>query len=425
MELDHSYHDFKFFSKRHIVGDLKKYIGQLNHRLEVEWTSGGFEKRSQLCSDISAGVKDTYERLKDLVENVAGLENYAEILMEDEKRRLFLGQNIEKEVPDGLQNQLDTIDAMLVSLSTKIAVMDRINDEQSKSEVYEKSVQDAICACLDALLVLAESFMEAQLFGLVTELHRSSMAHLYFHIQLRTDFVLSQAITIAATAIVDTVYRGWPIFDGGIFNSHFKTSLIGEAGDLLLTISSFLSAYGDERGMAEDAWEAWRQLESRVLFSLVRAPSQVCRTCVPLVSGQRTQINVNHEATLAQSFGGVTFETAINQEGAERMLAYSNRYMVEPSARDAVMELVSSEPSRKNLAIFEWAMTSCELMGGEAVICCKSGKDRTGMAVTLEQGRLLRETCGLNSAQVLLIFDLCYLYLVYLHFGCPSTAKFL
>lgn len=40
------------------------------------------------------------------------------------------------------------------------------------------------------------------------------MAHLYFHIQIRTDFVLSQAITIAATAIVDTVYKGWPIFDG-------------------------------------------------------------------------------------------------------------------------------------------------------------------------------------------------------------------
>ncbi|ETN80039.1 hypothetical protein NECAME_02518 [Necator americanus] len=45
-------------------------------------------------------------------------------------------------------------------------------------------------------------------------------------------------------------------------------------------------------------------------------------------------------------------------------------------------------------------MTACQLMGGQAVICCKSGKDRTGMAVTLEQGRLLRETCGLNAAQL-------------------------
>ncbi|ETN80041.1 hypothetical protein NECAME_02520, partial [Necator americanus] len=98
--------------------------------------------------------------------------------------------------------------------------------------------------------------------------------------QLRTDFVLSQAITVAATAIVDTVYRGWPMFEG-------------VPSDLLLTISSFLSAYGDERGMAEDAWEAWRQLESRVVFTLIRAPSSVCRTCVPVVSGQRTEITVS------------------------------------------------------------------------------------------------------------------------------------
>ncbi|KHJ93634.1 hypothetical protein OESDEN_06449 [Oesophagostomum dentatum] len=399
LEIDSTYHDYSFFSKRQLVVELKKNIGQLSHRLEVEWAGGSFEKRSHLCSDVSSGVRATYEQLKELIEAVPALDNFAEILMEDEKRRSFLGQKVEKQIPDSLQNQLDIIDAMLVSLSTKVAVMDRINDEQSKSDVYEKSVQDTICMCLDALLVLAESFMEAQLFGLVTELHRSSLAHLYFHIQIRTDFVLSQAITIAATAIVDAVYRGWPIFNG-------------VAADLLLTISSFLSAYGDEKGMAEDAWEAWRQLEARVVFSLVRAPSQVCRTCVPLASGPRTHINisiplphdvydslpselksrksiavcctyfnvgVNHEATLGQSFGGVALETAINQEGAERILAYSNRYSVDQSARDAVMELVNAD---------------------KRFICCKSGKDRTGMAVTLEQGRMLRETCGLNAAQL-------------------------
>lgn len=32
---------------------------------------------------------------------------------------------------------------------------------------------------------------------------------------------------------------------------------------------------------------------------------------------------------------------------------------------------VKQDPSRKNLAIFEWAMKCCELLGGESVICCK------------------------------------------------------
>ncbi|KAK6011261.1 hypothetical protein OSTOST_23665, partial [Ostertagia ostertagi] len=423
LEIDRMFHDFPFWSRRFFLADLKKYVGQLNRRLDAEWNDGNFEKRAKLSSDIASGIRSVFERFKDIADSIAELDEYAEILADEENRRVSLGQNIDRRIPDTLQNQMDTIDAMVISLTTKVAVMDKINEEQGKSEIYEKTVREAICLCFDMLLALADSVLESQLFGLVVETHKSSTSHLYFHVQLRSDFILSQAITIAATAVLNTVYRGWPIADG-------------YAKDLLLTVFSFLSAYGDERGMAEDAWEAWRQLEARVVFTLVRAPSQVSRTCIPLVSGHRTGINVsiplphdiydaipselkarksiviraaffnvgvNYEATLGQSFGGVILETAINQEGAERILSYSNRYTADQSARDAAMELVNvvaSEPSRKNLAIFEWAMTACELLDGHAVICCKSGKDRTGMAVTMEQGRVLRETCGLNAAQV-------------------------
>ncbi|KAE9416064.1 hypothetical protein Angca_002288, partial [Angiostrongylus cantonensis] len=427
--IDRSYQDFPFWSKRKILMDLKRYLGQLSHRLDVEWSGTDFTGRTKLCSDLSSRLQEAYEQLNEITDNMAELDTYADLLVDEEKRRFSTGENAsciisqswpKQQIRDSLQNQKDTIDAMFVSLTTKLAIMDKINDEQSKNELYEKSVHDAICLCLDMLLVLADSVLEAQLLGLVMEAHKNSMLHLYFHIQIRSDFVLSQTITIAATAILNTVYRGWPIIDG----------------DLLLTVASFLSVYGDEKGMAEDAWEAWRQLESRVAFTLIRAPSAVCRTCIPLVSGERAticvsipvphdvydslpcelkdrtsflvhvayfNIGVNHEATLGQSFGGTALETAINQEGAERVLSYSNRFSVDQNAREAVMELVNvvaSEPSRKNLAIFEWAMTACELLRGQAVICCKSGKDRTGMAVTIEQGRVFRETCGLNAVQL-------------------------
>ncbi|ETN80040.1 hypothetical protein NECAME_02519 [Necator americanus] len=59
----------------------------------------------------------------------------------------------------------------------------------------------------------------------------------------------------------------------------------------------------------------------------------------------RNSAHVNHEATLGQSFGGVALETAINQEGAERMLTFSNRFSVSQGARDAVMELVNVNPT--------------------------------------------------------------------------------
>ncbi|VDM59866.1 unnamed protein product [Angiostrongylus costaricensis] len=476
--INRSYQDFPFWSKRKILVDLKRYLGQLSHRLDVEWSGTDFSGRTKLCSDLSSRLQEVgcflfffvsfpfkefdsqcyskaYEQLNEISGNISELDIYADLLVDEEKRRFSKGENasctisqslskqffsIDRQVRDSLQNQKDTIDVMFISLTTKLAIMDKINDEQnwlevayvahiylfllqSKNELYEKSAHDVICLCLDMLLVLADSILEAQLLGLVMEVHKNSMLHLYFHVQIRSDFVLSQTITIAATAILNTVYRGWPIIDG-------------YAGDLLLTVASFLSVYGDEKGMAEDAWEAWRQLEARVAFTLIRAPSAVCRTCIPLVSGERAticvsipvphdvydslpcelkdrasilvhvayfNIGVNHEATLGQSFGGTALETAINQEGAERVLSYSNRFSVDQNAREAVMELVNvvaSEPSRKNLAIFEWAMTACELLRGQAVICCKSGKDRTGMAVTIEQGRVFRETCGLNAVQL-------------------------
>lgn len=44
------------------------------------------------------------------------------------------------------------------------------------------------------------------------------------------------------------------------------------------------------------------------------------------------------------------------------------------------------------------ALTSA--LGGINVVACKSGKDRTSMAVTLEEGRVLKEKYGLSQQQV-------------------------
>uniref|UniRef100_A0A8R1EWN8 Uncharacterized protein n=1 Tax=Caenorhabditis japonica TaxID=281687 RepID=A0A8R1EWN8_CAEJA len=209
---------------------------------------------------------------------------------------------------------------------------------------------------------------------------------------IRTDFVLSQAITITTTAILNRIQK----------REHPFTE------NFLLVIFSFLSAYGDERGMIEDAIEAWRCLEQRVRFRLVRAPSAICRTCIPMISGSRSNlkvaiplpqdyfdalpddtkwtsefgvvtayfnIGVNHEATFGQSFGGIAVESSVNQDAADKMNMFANRNDASQRAREAVMEVVnevSSEPSRKNLNLFEWVMKASEQLGAESVISCKT-----------------------------------------------------
>ncbi|VDO23807.1 unnamed protein product [Brugia timori] len=45
-------------------------------------------------------------------------------------------------------------------------------------------------------------------------------------------------------------------------------------------------------------------------------------------------------------------------------------------------------------------MAANAALHGIAVLCCKSGKDRTSMAITYEEGRIIRENCGVTAEQV-------------------------
>ena len=131
----------------------------------------------------------------------------------------------ETRVYDNIQNQIDRIDAMIVSLNTKIAVIDTLNEAPHEREACEKNTRQAVSTCLDILLVLADSILESQLFSLVKSLQKPSVAQSYLHIMIRTDFVLSQAVTIATTAILNRIQKKDVPFTNGIYSivSHYMT----------------------------------------------------------------------------------------------------------------------------------------------------------------------------------------------------------
>lgn len=70
--------------------------------------------------------------------------------------------------------------------------------------------------------------------------------------------------------------------------------------------------------------------------------------------------------------------------------------------RDLLVK-VNECPGRKNVAIFPKVMALTSALGGSLAVACKSGKDRTSMAVTLEEGRVLRENCGISQQQARLV----------------------
>ncbi|GMR42705.1 hypothetical protein PMAYCL1PPCAC_12900 [Pristionchus mayeri] len=419
LSLHPAYTDAIFSSKRSELFEIKKLIGALSHKLETEWPNDkGTDRLDKLCVDLQAGVKQVYARLRDVETGLAGVERHVDSLID-------IGH-----APDTLRNQLDNVDAMLVSLQTKIAVLDSLMESPSELSSFSRNTRESMAAVLDALLSLCTSLIDAQQLGRLRSLARSADAAVYVHILLRADFVFSQASTIAATAVMTRLLRGWPM-NGD------------KPADLLLLVWSWISLYGDERGMIEDATEAWRAISSRLLIRLVRSPSSVSRTVTPLIAGSRHcvivslplpqdvfdalpaalrdpahyirlctsfwTLGVNHEATIGYQFGGVAAETAINQTALSDLDNYARtRSPLSAAAQEALGELqvvVRNEPSRKNMLLYEWAMAAGTELDGELVVSCKSGKDRTAMGVTLEQGRLMRQASGLNATQAAEVVD--------------------
>jgi inositol polyphosphate-4-phosphatase len=115
-------------------------------------------------------------------------------------------------------------------------------------------------------------------------------------------------------------------------------------------------------------------------------------------------IGINVEATMAASVGDTSLEEGINRAALILTDSYVNRFPLSNSAlQDITREIktmVEENPTRKNVAIFPKVMALTILLGGICALGCKSGKDRTSMAVTLEEGRLLKETCGISQQQM-------------------------
>ncbi|CAJ0941999.1 unnamed protein product, partial [Mesorhabditis belari] len=405
-----------FDLKQSELGDVKREIGELSRLLTPE--KSALKTLDGIFIEISTGIKQVRERLKDMSNRIPDCDSISQALSYSTQ----LNNKVDG-VLDAVSNQLEALTTQIISLDTKIATADVTDNGQ---ELVFESIKSAIEISLNAELELCNTLSECLLLSFIRSLNRGKAITPYFHVQLRTDFVLSQAITIVATALLVRIQQGWPV-DGN-----------GNALPPLLIIFSWLSPYGDEKGMIEDATEAWSLLGQIVSFRFVPAPSTLSRSCIPIIGGKRTNIQVslpiphdvyellppnvaradgwrvqpayfnlgiNHEASLAQQWGGPALESQVNHTALLAMQNYVHSLpAINTVVKEALFELtntINAEASRKNMEIFEKAMALAEALGVQVVIGCKSGKDRTSMGITLEQGRRLRETHGFDHDQVM------------------------
>ncbi|CAK5110662.1 unnamed protein product [Meloidogyne enterolobii] len=252
-----------------------------------------------------------------------------------------------------------------------------------------------------------------------------------------------KAITLATTSLLLLIY-----FSKNLINLNYSKTNVTP----LLINFSFLSCYGDEHGMIEDAFDMWQLFHDVAQFRFIPTNSSIIQTCFPQIEGFRTNIKisiplpsekivelpkgmskgewfcpkiiywnlgVNHEASLAASSvggGNNSLEEMINRTALKQLDEYISILLLTSSmdlncveAVNRLMgdlrETVSINASKKNLTIFKLVMEITRILSGISILSCQSGKDRTSMALTLEEGRILKETCGISNQQMLEIIS--------------------
>eukprot|EP00045_Choanoeca_perplexa_P016650 m.227160 g.227160 ORF g.227160 m.227160 type:complete len:996 (-) comp17319_c0_seq3:2885-5872(-) len=235
----------------------------------------------------------------------------------------------------------------------------------------------------------------------------------------RRDMVFSQAVTALVTVLCEQI------------KLHYKDPSFWQqlrALGFMFNLNSYLSTSGDEEHMIEDMIVGLEDLGTvRIKFSVVDSVG-----FDPMITGERNKYvidmgmhavyynampkelkdgehckvfsvlfsqGVNEMQTIANHIGDTSIQNTINLKGYEALTHYFHCYKKWISAHyaerlDEVLELerrwiqplhhevVASKP--KNIEMLFYVERICYLLRAGRLICCKSGKDRTSMAVTLE-----------------------------------------
>ncbi|CAD5217073.1 unnamed protein product [Bursaphelenchus okinawaensis] len=434
----------RFFTRRKTLINAKRVVGDLSRRVENDWNLSEYGKVDKVGIKLFSEVKQLYELLTDLINSFPNVHNLVDALCPGGLAQLEHRQGEDPLVSDTLATQLDALEAAVISLNTKMAVIDKVEDNTDARVSFKENAKASLNAVLDMILKLIDSLFYGQLLGVIVALRKQSDASTYFHMQIRHDMIMSQAVTLISTCLLTALET----------LSADKIA-IWQRIDPLVTYFGFLSCYGDERGMMEDMREIWSVFYGRVQFKFIEANStyyfsnlklQISRpkTCIPQVDGEhptdltitipltsdlmaklpermkkgetfrvRTfywNIGVNHEATYAMRLGDISLEESINITATTLLSQYVNEMGQEVKEEthrimEELKRTVDDCPSRKNMAMFSKVQDLTRALNGVCVISCKSGKDRSSMGITLEEGRSLKETIGISQQQVEEIVD--------------------
>lgn len=140
---------------------------------------------------------------------------------------------------------------------------------------------------------------------------------------------------------------------------------------------------------SSDAGLSSRDLQLQINVGGLRKLNAYCELVQP--------INTRGGSSQA-SAGASSYDPAAGRHNEEKSANAYSGLIDDAHPLTGVLEqlIQSGDPTEKNVEMLLEIERICRMLGGCRVTFCKSGKDRTGMAITLEQSRLLGENfdCG-------------------------------
>jgi len=256
-------------------------------------------------------------------------------------------------------------------------------------------------------------------------------------IRYRRDVVFSQALTPLVSGFMLMLSRRSQ-------DKQFLNQLV-HCG-LLVHFESLLSTYGDEMGMIEDMTVGVQDLKDVKLkivptdgeaFPVIRGKRSSMVVEIPVQSRYFNTLpkelqeklitihpllftmGINEAATLAEKFGDTTLQENINIENfyalenyhtlfkafAPEHVGTRNQKAHQLSSLLDQLKTTVNAKKYKDVDVFTITEEICKRMNALRLTSCKSAKDRTAMAVTLEFVRSLIREHGMDESQLQSVLD--------------------
>eukprot|EP01147_Barroeca_monosierra_P005622 gene5622-196_t len=392
--------------------NLSKYKVQLEELASTfkQWKEQLFlsELRSDNAFEVMEGLHDTVEGMASLLQEKLFIRIHSEACrFRPQKPNLDMYINDPKKFVSTLMKAWNDLET---------AITDSGKTDQKEVE----SALRALTWCYE------NCYYEVQECIYVTDVKQNEHTIEFTDVVHRHDIIFSQALTALVTSFISTLRQ---LYRNEDFISQLST--IG----FLFHVSSFLSTHGSEYGMLEDSWEAM-QLLSKVKFTLSRVQGTKID---PMVQGTRNNIivdigisgpmmdcmskqledhiaipvravlftqGINEMQTVANSLGYADLQDTINEKSVQLIEAYaagfialfkdrptaiSNKLIYSAQEHIGLLKKAMQSRKQKNIELLFDSEKLARLMNAGRATMCKSGKDRSSMAVTLETALLLQD----------------------------------